>query len=157
MSMLFMVALALGAPGAEAPQKDSQHAKIATDSDRSAASLRRAVHAALRREALAKGTDHDRAALELAQLLRPLVADERMARGERKRLLTKVSARIRNLEEAQRRRILGQIGFGQNGPAVGAAGNKDNSEDLAELIRTSIAPESWVEAGGNGVIVVFGR
>ena len=160
MSTLFMVALALAAPGADAPQVNSQHTLAAEAPRHTAASLRRAVHAELRREALAEGTDHDRAVVELAKLLRVLIDDERMARGGRKRLIAKVSVRFRDLDEAQRRKILAQAGLGQWGQAgggVGASGKDDKAEELAELIRTVIAPESWVEGGGPGVIVVFGR
>jgi hypothetical protein len=112
------------------------------------------VRSALRGEALAQGTDKHRAAVVLAERLRQLIDDTRMARGERRRLIVKVAFRLRDLDEAERRKILAQAGF----PPVGQGGGaKKSAEDLAELIKTVIAPDSWVDNGGNGAIVVFGR
>lgn len=161
MSTLFMAALALtaaplGEPAANSKQAVTHRAAVAI----SPVELRRAVSSALRNEALARGTDRYAARVVLAERLRQLVDDTRMARGSRRRLITKVVNRLRKLDEAERRKILAQAGFpppAQGGQAGGGGGAAKSAEALAELIRTVVAPESWVENGGNGSIVVFGR
>ena len=160
MSTLLMAALALAAPGSGGPASSSQQA-VSTGTATAAVSpaeLRRAVRSALRIESQARGTDRYRAAVVLAERLRQLVDDKRMARRERRRLIAKVTFRLRGLDEAERRKILAQVGFPPLGQAgQGGGGAKNSAEGLAELIKTVIAPDSWVDNGGNGQIVVFGR
>lgn len=161
MSTLFMAALALtaaplGEPAANSERAVTHRAAVAI----SPVELRRAVSSALRNEALAGDTDRYAARVVLAGRLRQLVDDTRMARGSRRRLITKIVNRLRKLDEAERRKILAQAGFpppAQGGQAGGGGGAAKSAEALAELIRTVVAPESWVENGGNGSIVVFGR
>ena len=158
MSTLLMAALALAAPGSGAPASDSERAASdqGTSVETSPAELRRAVRSALRNEAQAQGSDRYQAAVVLAERLRQLLDDTRMARGQRRRWITKVAFRLRDFDEAERRNILAQAGFPPPGQA-GQGGGGNSAEALAELIKTVIAPDSWTDNGGNGAIVVFGR
>jgi hypothetical protein len=126
------------------------------------------VDAALRNEANAKSVDGRRAAvLELVELVRKIGAATDVPRGERMRQRNRIRGRLGQLQRELARRG-GERGGGHNrppllaqvGPPPGGGGANppppaDHGEDLAELIRQTIAPETWDVNGGNGVIVYF--
>ena len=137
--------------------------------DRPTASLRAQVDLLLRHEATAKTTDERRAAVrDLVDLARQIDASTGIAPAERSRARNRVRARLaqlrRELEQpaaadraARRDRppLLAQVGPGAGGRPGNPPAPPDRGDDLAELIRQTIAPETWDVNGGNGVIVYF--
>jgi hypothetical protein len=133
--------------------------------------LSRKVDALLRREATAKTTDERRAAVrQLVEFARDMESATGVAPAERSRAKHRVRARLAQLHrELERPAAAGGVRrdrpplLAQVGPGAGGGpGNPpappnppDHGEDLAELIRQTIAPETWDVNGGNGVIVYF--
>jgi hypothetical protein len=131
--------------------------------------LRRQVDAGLRREATATTTDQRRVAVrDLVDLVGMIDAATSVPAADRQRERNRVRGRLaqihRELERpgagnraAGRARppLLAQIAPGGPGGADDRPAPADHGDDLAELIRQTIAPETWDVNGGNGVIVYF--
>lgn len=131
--------------------------------------LRRQVDTALRQEATAKSTDARRAAVRtLVDLVRRIEAASTVPvadrQRERNRVRTRLAAINRELERPgavnqaaanNRPPLLAQVAPAPAGGPANPAAPADHGEDLAELIRQTIAPHTWDVNGGNGVIVYF--
>ena len=144
-------------------------ARFAKSAERPPTPLRAQVDSLLRREATAKTTDERRTAVrDLVDLARQIDASTGIAPAERSRARNRVRARLaqlrRELEQpaaadraARRDRppLLAQVGPGAGGGPGNPPAPPDHGDDLAELIRQTVAPETWDVNGGNGVIVYF--
>jgi hypothetical protein len=131
--------------------------------------LRRQVDVALRAEATAKTTDQRRAAVralvDLVQKIDSAAAVPAADRQrERNRVRTRLAAVHRELERPgaanpaavnNRPPLLAQVAPAPAGGPANPAAPADHGDDLAELIRQTIAPHTWDVNGGNGVIVYF--
>jgi hypothetical protein len=169
MSLLFLaLAVTLGAPPDGGVVAVSQSA-IA--SPRSAADLRTAVHAALRQWARPTDSSADRAARDLLALYREVAAHPTLAGESRKELALQLRSRLTALAQQISARkaksvavpqgnppVLGQVAGPAVGRAPGAAGGTDAGyvgDDLAEVIRRTIAPSTWDVNGGQGSIMFW--
>jgi hypothetical protein len=149
----------------------------AGEKTRSPRELREAVDAALARESRSS-TTADRAAVvrDLATLAKELAEHPTMANSAVISLQGRIRARLERMQSqfAKAAKPAGKNPDPKHGPndilaqvAPGGAADpkkpdqgvplltEDNGEALAQLIRETIAAETWVENGGNGVIVYF--
>ena len=119
--------------------------------------LQQNVTKELRREAIAKSTQKQEAAVRsLAALHRDLVADPRfVTSGTLKQSAMKIRARLRRVEKELSRSLRAQSPGELTGSQGGRAQQANNGQALVELIQTTISPASWDVNGGQSTIVYF--
>jgi hypothetical protein len=178
MSAAILVAfLLLAASPGEAETRAETSAAVET-TVRPPHELRKAVSDALKRSAPASNPDPYAVAPDLIDLYEELRADTRIEQFDRKRLRglvrTRLDALARQLEKESARPqnvkgrgdVLAQqglppaAGFGAGGPNAGGiagpqAGPPDNGQLLVDLIKRTIAPTTWDDAGGPGSIYYY--
>ena len=176
MTSLLLALVVSGAISAE----PTTEADVAVVESRTPRQWRADVHAALKAQATAEAKDQDAAMRQLLDLYSGLKHSEDISDLLRKSMQRKLRLRLVRLhrevvakgEKAGDRvangdaetelpesvateegpRIHAQNGF--FGDAAGGGRNKEG-QDLAELIETTIARDTWVAAGGTGTIVYW--
>jgi hypothetical protein len=162
----------------------SQSLGSAAEAARSPQQLRRAVHDAMRREAMTQGADHDTALRQLIALYDALQVDSSLPPDEALRMRATVRSRLVRAGEAIERQLardakaaakIKKLPTGEQGvlaqqranrpPRPGRVGaqpsppqtspNSQGAQQLVELIQKTVAPSSWDRNGGLGTIMYF--
>lgn len=149
-TMAIMMA-ALAGPGTET---SSQTATSGPVTERAAESTfatvreaRESVTRVMRESNRASGRDPAETVASVATIYGQLARSEKLPATERRRLQSQLRARLTEQHEILRRRAQRS---GSNSGGVAA-----QAQSLINLIETTIAPDTWASAGGNGTIVYY--
>ena len=145
---LTMLMVLLSGPGVEQGAEGFAGVSAAQHPFTKLREARAEVSRVLRESNRAQGHDPADIAPSVVAVYRQLGTSEYLPVAERRRLQSQLRTRLSELEEVMRRRESRAVAS-HSGGVVG------NSQDLINLIQTTIEPDSWEINGGKGTIFYF--
>jgi hypothetical protein len=129
---------------------------------RSAAKLRQAIRATLKRTAPSAHAEPQQAGRDLLSLYVELRDDSQMARADRERYLRVLRSRLQKVSRSISASVREQPRPYEDlddpeaeHSGLGGAAVRDDGRQLVELIQQTIAPSSWDVNGGPGTVMYY--